>query len=383
GFSRDWGMLRKERRSGVLAEHSVTSVFSGLTHLVLERRGRPFDHALENEKPVAASQQRVASTFGVRHQTEDIALFIADAGDIVPRSIRVRSLRGAPPGVAIAQQDTTFELKAVEDLIGGKVTTFSMCDRKTKNGPVPGGISKRTIMSFDTNVNMFANKVESAVSNQGAGEQTRLAQYLEAVANADHRAARGGEASYRTHDGREASNCSTAEIISVGKPSWYHHSVKSGKGRFLVPEILGTDTLDRVDGVNTVLVTVRSRKLKNSKFHFGRGLDFQLPLRGDLESIIFDDGIRQKISGNLVELGFVDAAWQVDLNAFSDANATDVFEAKMFHGFGGCSALRVEHGGFRHHGDNGFHEERISCLCAAHKPIMALTAEVGDRKLVR
>jgi hypothetical protein len=42
----------------------------------------------------------------------------------------------------------------------------------------------------------------------------------------------------------------------------------------------------------------------------------------------------------------------------------------MFHGFGGGGALRVEHGGLGHHGDDGFHAETISCLEASHKPIM-------------
>jgi hypothetical protein len=43
-----------------------------------------------------------------------------------------------------------------------------------------------------------------------------------------------------------------------------------------------------------------------------------------------------------MEFGFIDAAWELDLDAFPDADPADAFESEMFHGFGGSCALRVE-----------------------------------------
>jgi hypothetical protein len=106
---------------------------------------------------------------------------------------------------------------------------------------------------------------------------------------------------------------------------------------------------------------------------------FNSLLGSHLKPVIFDDRIRQEIAGNFMEFGLIGAAWQLDFDVLSDADAPDVFESEMFHGLCGGRALRVEHGGLGHHDDDGFHGETISCPDAGHKSIMIFWGPAGDR----
>ena len=51
---------------------------------VAQRRSRPVEDALENRFPVRAAEERVAGAFGVGHESENVAGFVADAGDVLP-----------------------------------------------------------------------------------------------------------------------------------------------------------------------------------------------------------------------------------------------------------------------------------------------------------
>ena len=101
------------------------------------------------------------------------------------------------------------------------------------------------------------------------------------------------------------------------------------------------------------------------------------------ELVVFDDRIGQEIARNLVQLCVIGGTGKLDLNSFSHADAADVLQAEVFHGFRGGSALRIEHRWLRHHGYNGFHGGRISFPRAWHKRIMSFFASDGSRKRLR
>ena len=84
-----------------------------------------------------------------------------------------------------------------------------------------------------------------------------------------------------------------------------------------------------------------------------------IPLGENLKLVILDHGIGEEVVGNLVELlgkTWVIGPINLDFNRFADADGTDPFEAEMFHGAAGGYSGRIENGGFRHDGDNSFHE---------------------------
>jgi hypothetical protein len=77
----------------------------------------------------------------------------------------------------------------------------------------------------------------------------------------------------------------------------------------------------------------------------------------NLELVILDHGIGEKVVGNLVEL-FLVGAIDFDLDRFSDADGADSLETKVLHGTTGGYSGGIKNGGFRHDGDDGFHELR-------------------------
>ena len=74
------------------------------------------------------------------------------------------------------------------------------------------------------------------------------------------------------------------------------------------------------------------------------------------ERVILDHRIGEEIVTDLVKLLLIGSI-DLDLNRFADTDGTHFFEAKMLHGSSGCHTGRVKDGGFRHDGDNGFHDE--------------------------
>ena len=58
------------------------------------------------------------------------------------------------------------------------------------------------------------------------GQEAGLAEHLEAVADADDRPARLGEARDRTHDRREAGDRTRPQVVPVGETAWEHDRVE-------------------------------------------------------------------------------------------------------------------------------------------------------------
>src|SRR5688572_1601369 len=107
------------------------------------------------------------------------------------------------------------------------------------------------------NEHMFAAKLERAVADQRAWEQTGLAQDLEPIANPQHGAALGREVLDRLHDRAEARNRPGAQVIAVAEAARDDHRIGIAEGSFLVPNEPGRMAHDVAKGVDGVLVTIR------------------------------------------------------------------------------------------------------------------------------
>jgi hypothetical protein len=194
---------RDERLVISLLRNSVSSV-SSVVNIRLcglaKRRPRPFKDALENKESVSAAQQGVASALWMGHEAEDIAVLIADSRNVVSRAVWVRGVRRASAGVAVTKQDAAFEFEAMKCGVICEIATLAMSDGKVENGPCPCGIREWTVVALDADVNVFANKVQSTISDECAREQARFAKDLKAIANTDDDSAAGGKAPHRAHD---------------------------------------------------------------------------------------------------------------------------------------------------------------------------------------
>ena len=76
---------------------------------------------------------------------------------------------------------------------------------------------ERRVGVDDLEVDLAADEAQRGVGQQRARQQARLAQDLEAVADAEHRAAVAGELDDRLHDRREARDRAGAQVVAVGE----------------------------------------------------------------------------------------------------------------------------------------------------------------------
>ena len=88
----------------------------------------------------------------------------------------------------------------------------------------------------DVEVDLAADEAQRRVRQQRARQQARLAQHLEAVADAEHQAAVAGEALHLGHDRREARERAGAQVVAVGEAARDDHRVDAPQVVVAVPE---------------------------------------------------------------------------------------------------------------------------------------------------
>ena len=92
------------------------------------------------------------------------------------------------------------------------------------------------VSAFSTTSSTWRQMNRSVVGQQRAGQQARLAQDLEAVADAEHRAAVGGELGDRLHHRREAGDRAGAQVVAVGEAAGHDDRVDAREVAVAVPE---------------------------------------------------------------------------------------------------------------------------------------------------
>ena len=119
-------------------------------------------------------------------------------------------------------------------------------------------------------MNGAADVAEAGVAHESSGEQTGLAEDLEAVADAENEAAGGGEAADGIHNWREAGDGSGAQVISVGEAAGDEDGVAAFEVGGLVPEEGCRLSEQLGDDVLGVVVAVGTGKDEDAKLHMPR-----------------------------------------------------------------------------------------------------------------
>ena len=125
---------------------------------------------------------------GVRHQPDDVAALVADAGDVAQRAVGVVA--------EVADDDPPLPLQPVQRLGVGDVAALAVLQRDDdllarREGRRPGGVRRLDLQPL-----VAADERQAAVADQRAGQQMRLAEHLEPVADAEHRHALAGGADH-------------------------------------------------------------------------------------------------------------------------------------------------------------------------------------------
>ena len=117
-----------------------------------------------------------------------------------------------------------------------------------------------------------ADEFEAAIADQRAGEQAGFGQDLEAVADAEHEPAIGGELLDGLHDGREFGDRPAAQVVAIGEASGEDDGIDIAQGGGVVPDKLGGLPEVVGDRVKCIVIAIASGKNNDAKFH---GFDFR------------------------------------------------------------------------------------------------------------
>jgi hypothetical protein len=125
---------------------------------------------------------------------------------------------------------------------------------------------------LDDHVHLTAHEPQRVVRQQRAGQEARLAQHLEAVADAEHGTAVAGELDHRLHQRREARDRPHAQVVAVGEAARDDDGVDAAQVTVAVPEEVGVGVAaarhERVD------LVAGSGEADHSEFHDGPPFPF-------------------------------------------------------------------------------------------------------------
>src|SRR5215510_10576179 len=124
-------------------------------------------------------------------------------------------------------------------------------------------------VTFTLDENIFADELLVCVSQQGARQQVRFAQYLEAIANAENFATHIRKFDHRLHDRAKSRDGAASQIIAVGKAPWQNNAVVSRKRAeifVLMPE--HSHLLAKIIGKCIIDVSIAIRPWENNNAEF-------------------------------------------------------------------------------------------------------------------
>src|SRR5205814_4354314 len=127
---------------------------------------------------------------------------VDDPGDIAERAIRICLIGRLARGVDVAEDDAPLSLELGEGLLVAEVVPVAVSDRYRDELPALVAAREDRVVPLDAQRDVTADEREAPVAQKRAGQQARLAEDLEAVADAEHVAAPPGKLGDRAHDRR-------------------------------------------------------------------------------------------------------------------------------------------------------------------------------------
>src|SRR5450759_115045 len=227
--------------------------FHGLDAAVCEQR-LPDDHAVRRADLCFGSALRVW------HHPQHVSLRVAYPGYVLGRAVRIEVRQDAPLGRAVAEHYLALALHLLEHVGRDLVVAFVVRDRDAQDLPLVRRGGPWSIDGLDPDVHEAADELQADVAHDGPGEEPRLHQDLEPVADADDHATALGELLHRAHHGREARHSTGPQVIPVREPAGQHQAVVSRDIRAAVPHVIDVLLEHAFQDIVAVVVAVRPGK---------------------------------------------------------------------------------------------------------------------------
>src|SRR3954467_14765329 len=139
--------------------------------------------------PVGAADRAFNMVLRMWHQAEHIELFVEHPGDGVQRAVHVPVGIALAFRVGIAEQHAPFGFEASDGAFAGEIAPFAMRDRDADHLTGIVAARERRVGTLDLQMHVAANEFHRRIALENARQQFCLAENLEAVAHAHHKAA--------------------------------------------------------------------------------------------------------------------------------------------------------------------------------------------------
>lgn len=101
----------------------------------------------------------------MRHQAGHVALFIADAGDVLQRAVGIRAVGQVAVLVAVLPQDLVVGLELRQRFFVGKIAAFAVRDGHAENFSRRNLAGERRIVRGGLEEDIFAVELQIAVAD--------------------------------------------------------------------------------------------------------------------------------------------------------------------------------------------------------------------------
>src|SRR3984885_1844228 len=180
------------------------------------------------------------------HQAEDIPGLVAHAGDVTQRPVRILARR-------VAEQDLARGLEAVELGVGRVEAPGHVLDRDREALAGLARPGERADRADHVELDLAKDELQREVGQQRTGQELRLAQDLEAVADPEHEPALARERLDLGHHRGKACDRPRAQVVAVGEAARDDHRIDPLEVVIGVPQEHGfADARRCLEGIDVV-----------------------------------------------------------------------------------------------------------------------------------
>src|SRR5258708_423997 len=231
------------------------------------------DHRVENLYAVDADKLGFGRAFRMRHHANYIAARVADAGDIVQRSVGIGSRRNFATRGRIAKHHAIVAVQFIQRSLIAEVVPFHVADGNGQYFSLRTSVGEWSRRILHSHLHRLANVFQSGVAHQRSGQKPRLAQDLKAVADSQHQSSAVRKAPHRFHHGRELGNRASPQIVAVRKTSGDDDGVAVLQIMRLVPQESHRLPDNLLNGPESIVIAVGTGKDDDAEFHLALSLN--------------------------------------------------------------------------------------------------------------
>src|SRR5690554_3868776 len=164
----------------------------------------------------------------MRHEPDDVAASVGDAGDVVDRAVRVH--------VDVTEHHSPLALKTIDGLGGGNESALTVLQGDGDLLVLLEPVGPRGRRVLHGQFLITADEVAVVVAHQAALEKVRLGEHLEAVADSENGHALAGSFDHLGHDRREAGDGAGPQVVAVAETTGKHERVNAFETVRAVPQ---------------------------------------------------------------------------------------------------------------------------------------------------